>query len=156
MPEREREREQDTPAHAPAPGPAPGPVPAPGDSSYSYFYSPERVDYWLRHWLLLSALAEQPGPATHHLTEEHRTTARACTPAPRLLGRHGRGQRRGKGPDALRWADVRADLAAALAPAPRGALAAEALERQAALAVARGRSLRWLARRVRRRDAVVW
>lgn len=66
------------------------------------YYSPELIDRWLRQWPLLCSLAETPATSRHHLDSEHRKDGPCLDSV-----RSGSG---GRGPDALSWADVRADL----------------------------------------------
>lgn len=68
------------------------------------YYTPERLDYWLRNWTLLEVLAETPGSARHQLSEEHRHYDRGCQTPPRISS----GPRQHA--DELRWADVQADI----------------------------------------------
>lgn len=78
------------------------------------YYSPERIDRWLRQWPLLCSLAETPNTSRHHLDSEHHK------PGPCLDGiRHGSG---GRIPDTLSWADVRADLDRAYAQLAIGSI----------------------------------
>jgi hypothetical protein len=71
------------------------------------YYSPERIDRWLRQWDLLCSLAETPNASRHHLDSDHRKDG-PCLDAVRT----GSG---GRVPDALIWSDVRADIQRAYA-----------------------------------------
>jgi hypothetical protein len=63
------------------------------------YYSPKRVDYWLRHWLELAALAETPSSARNLLTNG--PTPESPRPGARQRGAHG---------DPCRYVNILADI----------------------------------------------
>ena len=70
------------------------------------YYTPARIDRWLREWPLLCSLAETPRSSRHYLTLEHQyLQGRPCPPERRL---HQRGT--GYHGDTLEYADVQSDL----------------------------------------------
>lgn len=73
------------------------------------YYTPERIDRWVRDWLLLESLAETPRSSRHYLTLEHRyLRGRPCSeavhPEQRVNSYHG---------DELSYADIQADIESA-------------------------------------------
>ncbi len=69
------------------------------------YYTPTRVDRWLRDWPLLESLAETPRSSRHYLTWEHRNRKGACQNDPKV-------EQRGTAyfGDELSYADIKADL----------------------------------------------
>lgn len=69
------------------------------------YYTPERIDRWLREWPLLQSLAETPRSSRHYLTHEHGTHKGPCTEDAHFEQRgnayHG---------DDLDYADIQADI----------------------------------------------
>lgn len=106
-------------------------------------YCIEAVDKWLRQWELLEALAESPRTSVHHLNFDHAGHSGPCSDGPR-----GRGGRRS---DGLAFADLRADLASAVARLPAGSLGRQVVEER----IRAGGSLKAVARRLGRRCADV-
>jgi hypothetical protein len=107
------------------------------------YYSPDAVDRWLRQWDLLCSLAETPATSRHHLDSDHHKDGPCLDSI-----RSGSG---GRIPDALSWADVRADLQRAYAQ-----LAIGSIERQVVWErMHRPASLDNIALRMRSRASIV-
>ena len=111
------------------------------ESTGAEYYTPQRIAYWLRNWPLLESLAETPHSSAHHLHHGDDDDRRPCMPAPHV-------SRTGYAPDPLRYCDVLADLAGAIARLPNGDLAWAVL---GALRASPGASLGEIANALRRR-----
>lgn len=68
------------------------------------YYTPQRLRWLLANWELVCCLAETPSSSRHHLDSQHRKPG--PTPATPRTG----ARQRGYHGDALRWADVAADV----------------------------------------------
>ena len=69
------------------------------------YYTPDRLDWWLRNWDLLDSLAESPVSSRHHLQTDHAHKDGPCIDPPKV-GKVGKGQHA----DPLKYADVQADI----------------------------------------------
>lgn len=69
------------------------------------YYSPDRIDRWIREWDLLESLAETPRTSRHYLTWEHRARQGPCAEDPRFEQRGPRYHA-----DPMSHADIKADI----------------------------------------------